>query len=127
MKTKIFFLAFVILLNSCVTNPRKGNYTYLVWRFDKPIENAQTPRGFVVSPQEIQKIIPDRKYGYNIYADLNNYYISSAIQKISKTGDNASLAKRNGIRISGKDRKEFEERLNGKRTNTQKIEDALRQ
>lgn len=50
-----------------------------------------------------------------------------AIQKFSKTGDNAALAKQNGLRISGKDRKEFEDRLNGKRTSIQKMEDALRQ
>lgn len=126
MKTKILILALAILLSSCLTNQRKGNNAYLVCRYDRPIESAKTPYGFVVTPQEIQKLIPDRKYGYNIYADLNNYYISSAIQKFSKTGDNAALAKQNGLRISGKDRKEFEDRLNGKRTPTQKMEDALR-
>ena len=73
------------------------------------IANAKTPRGFVVTVDEIQDVVPLTKYAWNIYADRESYYLSSAIQKFtSKTGDNSWLAKTNGIRISGTDRSDIE-------------------
>lgn len=73
------------------------------------IATASTPKGFVVTPQEIKKVVPITKYAWNIYADRNSYFLSSAIQKFtSKTGDNSWLARQNGIRISGTTRSDIE-------------------
>ena len=83
--------------------------TYLVHRVNRDIEKVETPQGFVVTVQEVASIRPLTKFGWNIYADNNNYYLSPAIQKVvSTTGDNSYLAKKNGIRIPGKDRAVFE-------------------
>ena len=73
------------------------------------LSTAKTPSGFVVTVDEIREVVPLTKYAWNIYADSESYYLSSAIQKFtSKTGDNSWLAKTNGIRISGTDRSDIE-------------------
>jgi len=81
----------------------------LVHQFNTDINQAKTPEGFVVIPQEIRKITPLTKYGWNIYADKENYYLSKGIQRMfTKTGDNSCLAKKNGIKISGTKRGEYD-------------------
>jgi hypothetical protein len=69
------------------------------------IESVRTPYGFTITPKEIYDVIPLTKYNWNIYADKQNYYISSGVQKVlSKTGDNSALAKKTGYKIGGRDR-----------------------
>jgi len=72
------------------------------------IAEASTPDGFVVTVDEVQSVVPLTKYAWNIYADSEHYYLSSAIQKLtSKSGDNSWLAGKNGIRIKGTDRSDI--------------------
>ena len=73
------------------------------------VDEASTPAGFVVTVDEVRSVVPITKYVWNIYADTENYYLSSAIQKLtSKSGDNSWLAGKNGIRIKGTDRSDIE-------------------
>lgn len=81
-----------------------------VYLHGQDVSTAKTPSGFVVTVDEIREVVPLTKYAWNIYADSENYYLSSAIQKFtSKTGDNSWMAKENGIRISGTDRRDIEQ------------------
>ena len=96
----------------------------LIHRYNVELALITTPPGFVVSPQEVAKYIPLTKFGWNIYADSENYYLSSGIQKFtSKTGDNSWLAKQNGIRIQGTDRSDIQklQKLNSQNRNIQNI------
>lgn len=81
-----------------------------VYLHGQAVASATTPAGFVVTVDEIFQTIPLTKYAWNIYADRENYYLSSAIQKFSsKSGDNSWLAKTGGIRIRGCDRSDMEQ------------------
>lgn len=81
----------------------------LVHEHSTDIRRAITPPGFVVTPEEIREVAPVTKYGWNLYADRDSYYLSSAVQKLSSsTGDNSWMAKENGIRIRGTDRRDLE-------------------
>ena len=89
-----------------------------VYMHGQDITTAKTPDGFVVTVDEIREVVPLTKYAWNIYADSENYYLSSAIQKFtSKTGDNSWLAKRNGFRISGTNRRDIEALKSSARNN----------
>ena len=105
----IIVTATVLVLGGCSAVFSSFDKVTLVHRHTANIAYASTPNGFVVSPQEIKKVVPITKYAWNIYADRDSYYLSSAIQKFtSKTGDNSWLAKQNGIRISGTSRSDIE-------------------
>ena len=108
----------LLLSIGCSAINSVGDHTYLIWKIGQPIDDAKTPPDFVVSPQEIYSVIPITKYSWNIYADDENYYLSADIQKLSSpSGDNSSLARRNGIRINGKSRDEIEKINSFKGTN----------
>ena len=110
MKIALTLFLVSALLAGCSTFKSQFDKVELVWKYSDPIEHAKTPAGFVITPQEIKEIIPLTKYAWNIYADEENYYLSSAIQKLSsKTGDNSHLAKKNGIKIKGTNRDTLEE------------------
>lgn len=90
-----------------------------VYLHGQALADAETPAGFVVTVDEISQIVPLTKHAWNIYADRENYYLSSAIQKFSsKSGDNSWLARTRGIRIRGCDRSDMErlETFEGGRT-----------
>ena len=100
----ILILTVVLLASGCGSIKSSFDDVYLVWKFGDEIEKVSTPKGFAISPKDIYEIIPLTKYSWNIYADRENYYISSGIQKVlSKTGDNSVLAKENGFKIGGDD------------------------
>lgn len=105
----IFVTAAVLMLGGCSAVLSPFDKVALVHQHTADIAHASTPAGFVVTPQEIKKVVPITKYAWNIYADRDSYYLSSAIQKFtSTTGDNSWLAKKNGIRISGTSRSDIE-------------------
>ena len=70
------------------------------------------PKGFTISPQEVYRLKPLTKHIWNIYADNSNYYLSSGVQKIG--GDNSALAKKNGYKIGGTDRKLYNKLIKAK-------------
>ena len=81
------------------------------------ITEAITPKGFVVTIEEVRSVVPITKYAWNVYADSENYYLSSAIQKLtSKSGDNSWRAGQNGIRIKGTERGDIDRLQNSRRT-----------
>jgi len=96
----------------CSADESVGDGVRLVHRHDQPIDEAMAPPGFVVTPQEVLTTLPIEKWGHSLYADEEFYYLSDTMQKFtSKTGDNSALAKRNGVRVSGINRKDIEARL----------------
>lgn len=81
----------------------------LVHEHSMDIKRAVTPPGFVVTPEEVREVAPVTKTAWNLYADREFYYLSSAVQKLSSSsGDNSWLARENGIRIRGSDRGDLE-------------------
>jgi hypothetical protein len=109
--TSLRFLALIglsLLLSACSTLLSGFDKTKPVHIHGGDIGCAKTPPGFVVTVREVYAVKPFEKYASNIYADSENYYISSAIQKLTPSGDNSWLAKRDGIKIRGKDRSDIE-------------------
>ena len=105
----VIIATLVLLLARCSSVRSWFDGVQLVYQFNTSIEGAKAPEGFVVTPREIRSITPLTKFGWNIYADNEYYYLSAGIQKLfSKTGDNSCLAKKNGIRIKGTSRDDFE-------------------
>ena len=103
----------ILLLVGCSSIVSIFDDTYLVWKNGMDIKKAETPKGFTISPQEVYQLRPLTKYSWNIYADNSNYYISSGIQKVVG-GDNSALAKKNGFKIPGNDRKLYNKLINAK-------------
>ena len=102
----------MLVAAGCSAAQSIGDGVRLVHRYDWPIEEAKTPHGFVVTPQEVWATLPREKFGHNLCADDEFYYISNTAQKLtSKTGDNSAIAKRDGVRVSGKSREDIESRL----------------
>ena len=105
----IVTLSISLLLVRCTAVRSWFDNVYLVHQFNTPVDEAKTPKGFVVTVKELRGITPFTKFGWNIYADENNYYFSSGVQRLfAKTGDNSCLARKNGIKIAGTDRKDYE-------------------
>jgi len=99
----------LILFSGCSAVLSTVDKVELVHLYNGELAAASTPAGFVVTPEEVAQHVPLTKFGWNIYADSEYYYLSSAVQKFtSKTGDNSWLAKENGIRIKGTDRSDIE-------------------
>lgn len=115
----IIVVAIIILFFARCTVVRSlFDGVHLVYRFNTSIKETKTPPGFVVTPQEIRKITPLTKFGWNIYADKEYYYLSKGIQRMfTKTGDNSCLAKKNGVKIAGTHRGDFELVINYMRKN----------
>ncbi len=104
----VVFFAMLLIFSRCTAVRSWFDDVYLVHQFNTPVNGVGTPEGFVVTLDEILKIIPITKYGWNIYADKENYYLSKGIQRLfAKTGDNSFLARKNGIRIAGKHRRDY--------------------
>ncbi len=105
----VVFLIVLLLFSRCTAVRSWFDDVYLVHQFNTPINGAKTPEGFVVTSSEIRELVPVTKYGWNIYADKENYYLSKGTQRIfTKTGDNSFLAKKNGIKIAGTNRRDYD-------------------
>ncbi len=105
----VVFAAVLLLLSRCTAVKSWFDDVHLVHRFNTPVSGAKTPNGFVVTPSEVRELVPLTKYGWNIYADKEYYYLSKGIQRLfTKTGDNSFLARKNGIKIAGTNRKDYE-------------------